>query len=342
MKEALHSVKENSKIHCTLCPHHCKIAEGKTGICNVRENRKGVLYTTNYGWVSALGIDPIEKKPLYHFYPGAPILSLGSFGCNLSCRFCQNWQISQVPRNFDYERAGEQKSVEDILQIVKGSNNNLGIAYTYNEPIIYYEYMLDIAKEIKKIGLKNVMVSNGYINLDPLHELLPVLDACNIDLKAFTNEFYKKQTGSSLQPVLESIKTIYEAGVHLELTNLLIPGLNDERKTFQAMIDWILQELGADTVLHLSRYFPGYQSKLPATEMDVMNSLYEYATENLNYVYLGNVGDIKAATTYCPSCNNVLIKRHGYRTVNTGVTENGDCKHCGLKVFQHFSTDYLG
>lgn len=341
MKEALYNVKENGKIHCTLCPHHCKIGGGRSGICNVRENRNGKLYTTNYGWVSALGVDPIEKKPLYHFYPGSPILSLGSFGCNLSCRFCQNWQISQMPGDFDFKLAGQKKSPKDIIQVVKSMDNSLGIAYTYNEPIIYYEYMLDIAKEIKSLGLKNVMVSNGYINLEPLHELLPALDACNIDLKAFTNGFYKKQTGASLQPVLDSVKAIHEAGVHLELTNLIIPGLNDDTTTFKKMIDWILQELGPEVVLHLSRYFPGYHSEIPATDIGVMNTLYNYAAEKLNFVYKGNLRDVDAATTYCPSCKNVLIKRDGYRTVNAGVAPDGTCKQCGTNVFNHFSADYL-
>jgi pyruvate formate lyase activating enzyme len=327
MKIALFYDKlDGSKVQCHLCPHNCIISEGKLGTCGVRRNRDGDLYSETYEKVSAIHFDPIEKKPLYHFLPGKIILSIGSVGCNLSCNFCQNCDISQV--TVDDFSWFKHYAVGDIVELAVSRNGNTGVSYTYNEPSIHYEYVLEIATEIKKRKMFNVMVSNGFINKEPLQKLLPVIDAFNIDLKAFTDEFYKKLTRSSLSPVLNTLKLINESGNHLEITNLVIPSLNDDTQTFRKMIDWIYKELGENTVLHLSRYFPHYKMTIAGTPISTLERLYNIAREKLHYVYLGNVVGSNGQNTYCPTCNNMIIGRSGYFISVTGVDEDGKCKKC--------------
>jgi pyruvate formate lyase activating enzyme len=288
MRTALYFEKlEESKVECLLCPHNCVLKEGKAGICRVRRNVSGELVSENYGKLSALHIDPIEKKPLYHFYPGSKIFSVGSVGCNLKCNFCQNCDISQTGvSDFPWLK---DFSAEELVNKAAGISENIGIAFTYNEPTVFFEFMLDSAKLSRQKGLKNVVVSNGFINEIPLNELLPWIDAINIDLKAFTDDFYKKQTQSQLEPVKQALKIIRKSGKHLELTNLVIPGLNDDEIIFKSMVDWIAQELGKDTILHISRYFPRYKSQIPLTSESTLKSLFKIAKEKLRYVYLGNV-----------------------------------------------------
>jgi pyruvate formate lyase activating enzyme len=288
MRTALYFEKlEESKVECLLCPHNCVLKEGKAGICRVRRNVSGELVSENYGKLSALHIDPIEKKPLYHFYPGSKIFSVGSVGCNLKCNFCQNCDISQTGvSDFPWLK---DFSAEELVNKAAGISENIGIAFTYNEPTVFFEFMLDSAKLSRQKGLKNVVVSNGFINEIPLNELLPWIDAINIDLKAFTDDFYKKQTHSQLEPVKQALKIIRKSGKHLELTNLVIPGLNDDEIIFKSMVDWIAQELGKDTILHISRYFPRYKSQIPLTSESTLKSLFKIAKEKLRYVYLGNV-----------------------------------------------------
>ncbi len=332
MKEALFYKKmEEKKVRCFLCPHLCTIKEGKRGICNVRKNVNGELISENYGQVTALGFDPIEKKPLYHYHPGEEILSVGSFGCNLKCDFCQNWEISQS----DIDNIGriQSHSVEDIIEIAEKKPGNLGIAYTYNEPIIYYEFMFDIAKLAKEKGLKNVMVTNAFITQDPLEKLIEVIDAFSVDLKAFTDNFYKKKTAAHLKPVLDSLKTIKKHQKFLEITNLIIPGLNDDKKQFSEMIEWIRNELGEDTILHLSRYFPVYRSSVEPTPLQTLKKMYEVAKESLNYVYIGNARIGEGQDTYCPDCGKLLVTRSGYHTDLVGIDKEGKCTNCGKKVF---------
>jgi pyruvate formate lyase activating enzyme len=278
---------EESAVQCTLCPHKCKLLPGQTGICHVRSNRQGELQTENYGKVSALHLDPIEKKPFYRFFPGSYILSLGTVGCNLQCQFCQNCEISQTGIN-DFPWAKDY-TPDEIVKKALEISNNIGIAFTYNEPTVFYEYMLDIAKISKNRGLKNVVVSNGYINKSPLKELLPWIDAFNIDLKAFTNEFYKKQTHSQIQPVKDTLVAIRNSGKHLEITNLIIPGLNDDEQEFTEMVEWISTQLGKESILHLSRYFPRYKMAIPSTSETVLRKLYSIAKSHLKYVYIGNI-----------------------------------------------------
>jgi pyruvate formate lyase activating enzyme len=323
--------KEDKKVRCFLCPHNCYINDGNRGVCNVRKNIKGVLYSENYGQITALGFDPIEKKPLYHFHPGSFILSVGSFGCNMKCDFCQNWEISQS--TIDDIGRQENHSPDDIINIALQREDNIGIAYTYNEPVIYYEFMLDTAKKAKAQGLKNVMVTNGYINPEPLDELLNYIHAFSVDLKGFTEDFYKKSTKSTLEPIKKSLKQINNNGNFLEITNLLIPGRNDEKAKFKEMVQWISEELGKNTVLHLSRYFPSYHSNIPPTSLSELNSFYEMAKEKLNYVYLGNVASSGGTNTKCDQCGELLVSREGYYTDVSGLDNEGNCRNCGNKVF---------
>lgn len=331
MKEALFwSAASDNNVRCRLCPHDCLVAEGKTGTCKVRKNISGKLYSMVYGQVAAIHPDPIEKKPLYHFLPGRTILSVGTFGCNLRCTFCQNHTLSQ--------NGQETMQTEDFVtpsQLAGKANHlpgNTGIAYTYNEPAVFYEFMLDTARIIRAEGLKNVMVSNGYIRSEPLNELLPLIDAFNIDLKSFSDTFYKKQTGGSLYPVLETIKTIVRAGKHLEITFLVIPGHNDSAEEFDNMTDWIKNETGSDVPFHLSRYFPAFKMAAPPTPPETLFSLATLAKKKLNYVYTGNIRTENLSSTYCPVCRELLISRDYYTVRISGLTPGGKCRICGTPV----------
>ena len=331
MKPALYSEKlTENKVQCRLCPHDCKINDGKTGICLVRKNINGELFSENYSKVCSIAFDPIEKKPLYHFYPGSIILSVGSVGCNLKCKFCQNWEISQTSvSNYPYLK---DYSTSEILNIALENKQNTGIAYTYNEPIVWYEFMLDIAKQAKNNKLKNVMVTNGFINKEPLKEIINYMDAFSIDLKAFTEEFYKKYTSSKLEPVKETIKFIKESGKHLELTNLVITDLNDDEQTFSKMVDWISGEIGKNTVLHISRYYPTYKMNNPATSKSTLLKLYKIAKKKLNYVYLGNIRTGEGQNTFCEYCGNLIVTREGYFTDKKGLDDEGCCVYCKQKI----------
>ena len=321
------------QLQCKLCPHHCTIGNGKTGICRIRKNEDGDLYLRTYGNVSSMGFDPIEKKPLYHFYPGSIIFSVGGFGCNLRCRFCQNYQISQdVPRKIEL---GRNYNPKEIVGLATEKKSNTGIAYTYNEPAIWFEFMMDIAELAQKKELKNVIVTNGFVNPEPLDELIGVIDAFNVDLKAFTEDFYRTQTLSKLAPVKDSLKQISRSGRHLEITNLVIPGENDDRKVFEEMVKWISGELGQNTVLHLSRYFPTYKMSAPPTPSKLIEELYLLAKTHLNYVYVGNMSSVNGQNTYCPSCGEKVIDRSRYDTWISGLDKEGKCNKCGFRVLEN-------
>ena len=332
MKEALfYTELEDKSIECYLCPHNCKIKDQKRGVCGVRKNIGGKLYSENYGEITGLGFDPIEKKPLYHYHPGRNILSVGSIGCNLKCFFCQNWEISQatiddISRHHTYE-------VEDIVNLALQRKDNLGIAYTYNEPVIYYEFMVDVAREIKKQGLQNVVVTNGFINREPLQELMDYIDAFSIDLKGFTNEFYRKHTKSSFDPIKESLVQIRKNDKFLEVINLVIPTLNDDPGEFEDMMKWMKDNLGENTPLHISRYFPSYKSTIEPTSPSKLKEFYNLASQYLNYVYVGNIMLNEGSNTYCHRCGTLLVKREGYYTQTPGLDEEGKCTNCGNKVF---------
>ncbi len=324
--------RQNNKVICKLCPHECIISDGKSGVCKVRGNIGGKLYSFVYAKPVTTNFDPIEKKPLYHFYPGTKILSIGTLGCNMKCFFCQNSEISQIKSlsdNLPVISPGE------IILMAGSRKNNTGIAYTYNEPIVFYEYMLDIARLARESNYKNVMVSNGFINPQALCELLEVIDAFNIDLKSFDDNFYREHTHSRLNPVLETIKSVKKSGKHLEITNLVIPGLNDNKDTFKEMIKWINNECGSDTVFHLSRYFPRYKCDLPPTPENTLNELFQIASEHLHFVYAGNYETHSGNNTVCPVCHSLLIERQGYYTSLTGLDNKGYCRTCNEKIISH-------
>jgi len=330
MKEALFCTVDEGVVHCNLCPHSCKINEGKRGICRVRKNVDGKLIAETYGQLCSINFDPIEKKPLYHYFPGSIILSVGSIGCNMHCKFCQNWEISQTNCNdFKFLR---DATPEEIIRIATQKAENTGIAYTYNEPGIWFEYMMDIAALNSAAGLKNVMVTNGFISPEPLAYSFQSIDAYSVDLKAFTDEFYKTLTSSRLQPVLDALKMIRKAGKHLEITNLLITNQNDDPDEFSKMIQWISNELGRETILHISRYYPTYKLDEPATSEKILLQFYEIASGALDYVYLGNIRNQKGQHTLCPNCKSILIRRTGYQTLVEGLDRSGKCEFCGNPI----------
>jgi len=330
MKTATFYINKPGEIKCQLCPQACLVKEGETGVCKVRKNIEGELYSENYGKITSMNFDPIEKKPLYHFYPGSIIFSIGTAGCNLNCDFCQNAEISQSGMaDFPFLK---NYTPEDTVKLALQNKSNIGLAYTYNEPSIWYEFVLDTCQIAKENMLLNVLVTNGYINKNPLKELLPLMDAFNVDLKAFTEDFYRKYTSSSLIPVLNAIKQIHESGKHLEITNLIIPGLNDDPVIFEQMVKWIAGETGKETPLHLSRYFPMNRMKITPTPEKTMLSLFEIAQKYLSFVYLGNITTPKGKNTFCPGCGHETIRRNGYFTEIRGLDKDGCCLNCLLKV----------
>ena len=282
MKEALYWEKIDGEVHCLLCPHDFKIVNGVTGVCGVRQNIGGKLYSLVYGEMTSVSLDPIEKKPLYHYHPGESILSLGTKGCNFKCPFCQNWAISQ-----DLEVPTQKITSRWVIDKAKECKS-FGIAYTYNEPFIWYEFVLETAKLAKKEGLENVLVTNGYVNPKPLEEMLPFIGAMNIDLKSIDDDFYRKYCKGSLEPVLRTIKRSAKA-CHVELTNLVIPGLNDSEGNFDRLVDWIYDNVGADVPLHFSRYFPCYKLDQPLTSKETLEKAYKIAKKKLKNVHLGNI-----------------------------------------------------
>ena len=283
MKEALFYKKiSETEVQCFLCPHLCRIKEDKVGFCGVRIHKAGRLYGLNYGRVATVALDPIEKKPLYHFHPGEFILSAGTIGCNLSCLFCQNWSISK-----EVQTPTQPMTSGALIDRAK-ELGSFGIAYTYNEPFIWYEFVRQTAEVAKEAGLKNVLVTNGYVSLEPLRELLPFIDAANIDLKSIRDEFYRKVCSGTVAPVLETIKTMC-AVCHVELTNLLIPTENDSDEELTALVDWVYNNVGRDVPLHFSRYFPCYKMTLPPTPVSTLKRAQRIAAKKLKHVYLGNV-----------------------------------------------------
>lgn len=283
MHEALYYEKlSGNRVHCHLCPTECLISEGRRGSCGIRINSLGALYAEAYSKTTSIALDPIEKKPLYHFHPGEQILSLGTKGCNFHCDFCQNWHISQ-----DMSAPTKDITSEALIEMAK-ARGSFGIAYTYNEPFIWYEFVLDTAKRAKAEGLANVLVTNGYVNMAPLEGILPYIDAMNIDLKAFDEDFYSKICRGRLKPVLDVIKRSAK-NCHIELTTLLIPTLNDSEEMIRKEVNWIYDNLGPEVPLHFSRYFPCYKMSLPPTPITTLEMAGKIAREKLKHVYLGNV-----------------------------------------------------
>ena len=330
IKRALHWKKlEGDKVQCELCPHECKISKGKRGICGVRENKEGELYSLIYGSTSSVAVDPIEKKPLYHFYPGSRVLSLGSVGCNFKCKHCQNFGISQASPEEPYLK---DIMPDEALELAH-SRNCKSIAWTYNEPVIWHEYTLDSMKLCKKSGIFTIYVTNGYINEEPLKEIVPYLDAANVDVKAFDEAFYQKIVGGELKPVLKTCEFLSNHGVHLELTYLLIPSLNDSADEIKKFCEWIAKKLGEETPTHFSAFFPSYKlTNVPPTPKSTLIKAHELAkSSNLKYVYLGNISHTRYENTFCPYCNNLVIERHGF-FVNMKGIKDGKCSSCGMPL----------
>lgn len=311
------------KIRCRVCPHNCILDEGKFGICKVRTLKSNIPVAINYGEVASCGVDHIEKKPLYHFKPSKNILSIGSFGCNMTCIFCQNYEISQGRPETQY------MSIEKLINMITSIEKNVGVAFTYNEPCMWYEYMYDAAKSIKENNQSTsvVVVTNGYINEGPILKLLPYVDAMNIDLKGYTNRYYKSICGAKLKPVLETIKTCNEH-CHVEITNLLVSDENDSLEEVREIAQFIAS-INENIPLHLSRYFPKYKMENAATKIEKIMQGQNEAKKYLKYVYVGNVQGVDN-NTYCPRCNELLIKRNGY-TTEVHMKEN-KCEKCGEKI----------
>lgn len=324
-KEAAHYIKKNGDVVCTLCPNNCIIAEGKTGICGVRENQQRTLQSLIYGEVTSMAMDPMEKKPLYHFYPGSQILSIGTKGCNFKCPYCQNWSISQ-----DLKARTKYFSPHQVIQIAL-DENSIGIAYTYSEPIIWFEYVLDCAKLAREKGLKNVLVTNGYINQKPLEELLEYVDAMNIDLKNFKDETYRKVQKGKIDPVLRTIEIAHRRKCHVEITTLIVTGINDNFEEMASLVDWIAS-VDKNIPWHVSRYFPNYRYDAPATDISFMLEVCKRAESKLNFIYCGNIlGSYGWSNTICPHCKSEVIRRSGYRTEICGLVGNA-CAKCGNKL----------
>jgi pyruvate formate lyase activating enzyme len=334
----------DGQVQCDLCPHTCILHNGQHGICGSRTNVDGELRSEVYGRPCALAVDPIEKKPLLHFLPGSECLSLACTGCNLRCKNCQNYDISQaLPEDVKSAEMTPEDIVDYAIRFYSRNKaqrhhstdtsyeGTLSIAYTYTEPLTYYEYIRDIAALAHQHGLKNILVSAGYINQKPLSGLAPLLDAANIDLKSFSNDIYRHINGATLQPVLDTLITLKQNGVWLEITNLLIPTVNDDMQMIRQMCRWLVENRMADCPLHFSRFFPMYRMReLYPTPLTTLIHAREIAKEEgMRYVYIGNATDIRGEDTYCPYCGELLVERNGFYVVSNRMAKDGLCPKCG-------------
>lgn len=321
---------KDNKTECLICPRNCKLAPDQHGFCSVRQNIDGQITLTTYGYTTGLAIDPIEKKPLYHFLPGSDVLSFGTLGCNMGCMFCQNWHMSKSKQD---PTQGQAASPEQIAFLAKKEGCK-SVAFTYNDPVIFFEYALDTAKECHKLGIKTVAVTAGYINPEPRAELFKYIDAANIDLKAFNNDFYSKLCLAKIEPILDTIKYVKnETDCHLELTTLLIDGYNSSDKEIAQQCEWIAKNLGEDVPLHFSAFFPAWKLKnVPPTNPQTLFKACEIAKKaGLRYVYTGNIADPDGSVTYCHNCKKPIIKRDRYILQEYNLKEGGICKFCGTR-----------
>jgi pyruvate formate lyase activating enzyme len=329
-KKALYYEKLSRKrVRCRLCPRACAVGKGERGFCRVRENRDGEYYTLVHSNPCAVHIDPIEKKPLFHFHPGTAALSIATAGCNFTCKNCQNYDISQARPD---ETANYDLTPAQIVQLAIKYETPT-IAYTYTEPTVFYEYMLETAQAAHREGVLNIYHSNGYINQEALVQLTEYLDGANVDLKSFSNDFYKEITGGTLSPVLEALKILKMHGVWLEITNLVIPTKNDSDTAIRDLCSWVERELGKDTPIHFSRFYPQYKlQNLPPTPVETLKKAADIARDTgLDYVYIGNVPGIAEENTFCPQCGKTVVGRTGYR-VHTYAIEDGRCSFCRSEV----------
>ena len=332
MKEAmLFEHLEENRVFCTLCNHHCKIREGKRGICGVRENRGGTLYSLVYGKIIAEYIDPIEKKPLFNFLPGSKAFSIGTVGCNFHCKHCQNFDISQYPHEHRGKIIGQERTPEQVVAAAKAAGCE-SIAYTYTEPTIFFEFAYDTAILAQKEGIKNIFVSNGYLSAEAADQIAPYLDAINIDLKAFTDTFYKEICGAHLEPVLETVQRLKSQGVWVETTTLIIPGLNDEEHQLRDIARFV-ENVGAEVPWHVTGFYPAYKLlDRPPTPVATLRRAREIGLkEGLRYVYEGNVPGETGENTYCHACGAVAIERSGLSFIRNHL-HDGRCPECGATI----------
>ena len=321
--------KKSRKVKCLLCPKECVLSEYERGDCRIRVNIDGELMTLNYGYTVSTNIDPMEKKPLFHFLPGTRIFSIATAGCNLHCKFCQNWQISQfTPEEVKYYEMPPKKVVKQAITF-----NCPSIAYTYSEPVTFYEYTLDTSRIAKERGLKNFLVTAAYINEEPLRELCKVTDATNTDLKAMSNDYYKEICDGTLEPVLRSLEIMKSEGLWVEVTNLILPTLNDNDEDIKRLCRWVVTNLGADVPIHFSRFYPTYKLKnLPPTPVSTLSRARDIAlSEGVMFPYIGNIPGHPGENTYCPSCGALLIERQIYFIRQDNII-GGKCPNCGLEI----------
>lgn len=331
MKEAFfYEVLENQVVRCHLCPHECRILDGQKGVCAVRSNIGGKLYTLVYDQVIAEHVDPIEKKPLFHFYPGSTSYSIATVGCNFRCRHCQNSDISQIPRDRDVI-AGNRRTPDEIVSMARHYDCR-SISFTYTEPTIYFEYACDTAEIAFRSGLKNVFVTNGYINPEPLRKIAPYLHAANIDLKAFSEEFYKNICGARLQPVLDAIRLYKQLGIWIEITTLIIPGHNDSETALQHIAAFIA-DVGIDIPWHVTAFYPTYRLiDRPRTSAHMLSRARDIGLQaGLRYVYTGNISGSPGENTYCPTCGLRLIQRIGFQIIKNDIVD-ACCPHCRSSI----------
>ena len=322
----------DKRVKCNLCHHRCLIENGKRGICHVRENRDGTLVSLVYGKVVAQHVDPIEKKPLFHFYPGSLSYSIATVGCNFKCKFCQNADIAQMPKDHQGAIVGKFKTPDEIVAAAK-KHNCRSIAYTYTEPTIYFEFAHDTARLAHEQGLSNIFVTNGYLTAEALDMIAPYLDAANVDLKAFSDKFYRTYCGARLAGVKETLVSMKSKGIFLEITTLIIPGLNDSPKELTALASFIAASLGTDTPWHISRFHPTYKlMDRPSTSIRTLTTAREIGVRaGLKYVYTGNVPGEEGEKTFCYACGKVLIDRWGFNVSNYAII-HGACKYCGALI----------
>jgi len=328
-KEAILYEKIGKSLNCKVCQRRCIISDGKEGFCNMRRNEEGKLYSLNYAAASSVSVDPIEKKPLFHFYPGSTSFSLGTLGCNFRCKHCQNWTISQA----DLGTVPTQEILPEEAVSLAKEYGCRSISWTYNEPTMWFEYTLDSAKLAHKEDIKTVYVTNGYMTEEALDTIAPYLDAANVDLKGMSEKFYHDLCDARLQPVLETIKNMYDMGIHLEVTNLMIPSYNDSDEDVKALIKFMVEEVGVEVPLHFTRFFPYYKlNHLPPTEISTLEKAHKMAKEDgMKYVYVGNVPFTDGENTYCPECGELLIERDGFDVVGDKV-KKGKCSSCGAGI----------
>jgi pyruvate formate lyase activating enzyme len=332
MKEAmLYELQKDRRVLCQLCPHKCLIDDGKRGICQVRENREGTLYTLVYGQTMSQNVDAVEKKPLFHFYPGSTAYSIATHGCNFHCQYCTNWQISQMQREQALIIPGRESTPEQIVASAQSAGCQ-SIAYTYVEPTIFFEYVYDTARLAHAVGLFNIYKTNGFMTNDMLEISQPYLDAANVDLKTFQNKTYQG-FGGQLQPVLDTLKRIKTTNIWLEITTVVIPSINDHPAELKEIAAFIANELGVDTPWHIARFFPAYKmNHVPPTPVEALHQAREIGLEaGLHYVYLGNFLERSKQDTFCTNCNRLLIQRHGPRLLSNEVQDNG-CPYCGTPL----------